>query len=45
MEDLLEERTGRLLTEHLLEPREVPGPGHAGFGVDANEAAEALIAT
>ena len=34
----------RLLAEHLLEPRDVPGLGHAGFRLDADEPAQALVA-
>ena len=34
----------RLLAEHLLEPRDVPGLGHAGFRLDADEPAQPVIA-
>ena len=34
----------RLLAEHLLEPRDVPWLGHAGFRLDADEPAQALVA-
>ena len=34
----------RLSTEHLLESRDIPGPGHAAFRLDADEAAQALVA-
>ena len=33
-----------LLPEHLLEPRDVPRPGHAGLRLDADEPAQSLIA-
>ena len=39
IEDLFEERAMGLLAEHLLEPRDVPGLGHAGFRLDADEPA------
>ena len=44
IEDLLEERAMRLLAEHFLEPRDVPRLGHAGFRLDADEPAQALVA-
>ncbi len=33
-----------LLAEHLLESRDVPGLGHAGFRLDANQPTQAVIA-
>ena len=44
IEDLLQEGAMRLLAEGLLEPRHVPFLGHAAFRLDADEAAQALVA-
>src|SRR5262249_12654739 len=44
IEDSLQEGAMRLLAEHLLEPRDVPGFGYTPFRLDADESAQALIA-
>ena len=44
VEDLLEKRAMRLLTEHVLEPRDVPWLGHARFRLDADEPPQAVVA-
>src|SRR6516165_11105692 len=44
IEDILQVRTMRFLAKHLLESRDIPLVGHGAFGLDADEAAESLIA-